>query len=136
MFFIKPIKTPGDLFVDFRTSFLTRIQGSLGTQVDVIRSVAGLALPYRCTVVNGNGMGLPVGSCTYSDFCRDVVQDLCKITPTNCPEEFAEYGIDCTCPFNIPAQTIDDIYQYDIPDLRDFSTDPFCPLFFLVPGVT
>ena len=57
-------------------------------------------------------------------------------TPSNSPPELADYGIDCSCPFNLPAQTIDDTYQYNIPDFSTGLTDPICPLFFLSIGET
>ena len=94
---------------------MERIQGRLPIQIDLIRSVAGLALPVRCAISN---TGLAVGSCSYGDFCKDIVQDMCGFTASNCPPELADYGIDCNCPFNIPAQTIDPPAQtFDIPNL-------------------
>jgi len=40
--------------------------------------------------------------------------------PTNCPPEFAEYGIDCTCPLKIRSGYVDLIdILLDLPDLSD-----------------
>ena len=59
---------------------------------------------------------------------------MCQITPTNCPDEFADQRIDWTYPFNFPSQTIDDVYKYNIPDLNYVLKVPICPLFFLITG--
>jgi hypothetical protein len=48
-------------------------------------------------------------------FCNDVVKDICGVTATNCPPESADYGIDCNCPFEIPAQTVDEVFERDVP---------------------
>ncbi len=49
------------------------------------------------------------------------------MTATNCPPE---YGIDCNCPFEIPAQTVDSQFEFDVPDQP---VSPICLLFFLIP---
>ena len=103
---------------------MERIQGRIPTQVDVIRAVGGLTLPLRCTIVNG----LALGSCSYADFWKDVVQDICGFNASNCPPELTDWGIDCNCPFNIPAQTIDESSSFHIPDLN---YEMMCPFFFI-----
>jgi hypothetical protein len=87
-----------------------------------------MSLPVRCTIVQG----VYVGSCTYNDFCREVVQDLCEVTPFNCPPEMAEYGFDCSCPFNVLPQTFDGAYSFEIPDfsVNGIDSSPVCPFFF------
>ena len=75
--------------------------------MDIIRTVAGLALPVRCTIANSGGQQFPVGSCTYADACKDVMQDMAGVTAENCPPELADWGIDCNCPFDLPVQTVD-----------------------------
>ena len=109
---------------------LERIQGRLPIQIDLIRSVAGLALPVRCAISN---TGLAVGSCSYGDFCKDIVQDMCGFTASNCPPELADWGIDCNCPLDIPAQTVDESSTFDIPDFNivNYPLHDFCPFFFL-----
>jgi hypothetical protein len=72
-----------------------------------------LALPINCLLVQG----VYVGSCTYNDLCKDVLQGIAEFDETNCPAELADWGIDCNCPFNVPAQTVDGSITGDIPDL-------------------
>jgi hypothetical protein len=88
--------------------------------------VSGLALPVRCTTIQG----FTIGSCSYSDFCNDVVKDICGMTASNCPPEWADYGIDCNCPFEIPVQTVDEVFEMDVPDFN--GELPFCPFTFLL----
>jgi hypothetical protein len=45
------------------------------------------------------------------------MQDRLEFFPENCPPELLPLGIDCNCPFDIPAQTFDETFEYDIPDL-------------------
>ena len=109
---------------------LERIQGRLPIQIDLTRTVAGLNLPFRCAISN---TGLAVGSCSYGDFCKDIVQDMCGFTASNCPPELADWGIDCNCPLDIPAQTVDESSTFDFPDFNfvDYPLYDFCPFFFL-----
>ena len=123
----KPIKNPGTETIDFRALAFERIQGRLPIQFDIVRTVAGLALPIRCTIAQG----IPLGSCSYQDFCKDIVQDMCGFNASNCPPELADYGIDCNCPFNIPVQTFDNTFEFDIKDLSIDVPVP-CPFFFLL----
>jgi hypothetical protein len=45
------------------------------------------------------------------------MQDIAGLTPANCPEGLADWGIDCSCPFNIPVQSVDDSIEVELPDL-------------------
>jgi hypothetical protein len=94
---------------------LENIQGRLPVTVDIIRTVAGLALPVRCTLVQG----FYFGSCTQNDFCSNIFQFFWGYYPSNCPAELADLGIDCNCPFNIPFQNIEGQFVMDV---IDFST--------------
>ncbi len=129
MFLFKPIKHPGIETLDFKASILQHLRGRLPTTVDVIRSVLGLALPIRCLYIQG----IPVGSCSYSDFCTSLVQDLCEMNTSNCSPELASFGIDCNCPLDIPIQTVEGSYTFELPDMSMY--DILCPLFFL-PGLS
>jgi hypothetical protein len=75
--------------------------------------VAGLALPINCLLVQGSFLG----SCTHLDFCEDIFQNFWGVIPTNCPPEFQDYGIPCSCPFYIPDVTIDGELLFEIGDL-------------------
>ena len=66
-----------------------------------MRTVAGLNLPIRCLLINGNY----AGSCVYPDFCESFMYIL-NLNKDNCPPGFKSIGIDCTCPFKIPASHI------------------------------
>ena len=94
---------PGEHEVNFRGLLEQNIDGALPVTFNIIRSVAGLALPMRCNIVQN----LSIGSCSYSDLCKDVFRDILGNSPLNCHPALAQWGIDCTCPFNIPAQTLD-----------------------------
>ena len=112
---LKPIKHPGTEFLDIRAQTLNPIQGRISAQFDIIRTVAGLPLPVRCYY--NSGSNFPFGSCSYADLCKDYMQDFWEINALNCPPELADFGIDCNCPFNIPAQTDDVSFDIDIPDI-------------------
>jgi hypothetical protein len=92
--------------------------------------VTGIALPARCSIIQGFSIGscsyyVSIGSCY--DFCNDVVKHMWGMTASNCLPEWADYGIDCKCPFEIPTQTIDEVFEKDVPDFT--GTVPFCPFF-------
>jgi hypothetical protein len=97
---------------------LENIQGRLPVTVDIIRKVAGLALPLRCTLVQG----IYIGSCTQNDFCSNIFQFFWGYYPSNCPPELADLGIDCNCPFNIPVQNIEGQFVMDV---IDFMQTPY-----------
>ena len=79
--------------------------------------------------------GISVGSCSYSDFCRDVVQNVCEINTSNCSPELDQFGIDCICPFDITVKTVDETYSFDLPDFSTSLIVP-CPFFFQLNGVS
>ena len=92
---------------------LKRLSGRLPVSLDVIRTVAGLTLPVRCVVVQG----FSVGSCSYQDLCKDLVQGIFDLNESNCIPEFSKYGFDCSCPVNIPPQLVEETFLTEIPDL-------------------
>ena len=110
---LKPIRHPGTITVDTKAEILKAITGKIPASLNIIRTVSGLALPVRCTIVQGFSMG----SCTYSDLCKDFLQDVYNMNESNCPPEYEEWGIDCSCPFKIPAQSIEGSPQFEIQDL-------------------
>ena len=67
----------------------------------------------RCIIVQG----LNIGSCTYTDLCKNVLNDIAGFDNTNCPPELKEWGIDCTCPLNVAARTVNGTLDFYIPDL-------------------
>lgn len=91
------------------------ISGKLPTNVDVLRTIAGLTLPIRCLVVQG----VNVGSCSYADLCKNLINEVAGITAENCLPDLANWGIDCNCPFNIPIETVDGSHPIEIPDLTN-----------------
>ncbi|CAF1380425.1 unnamed protein product [Didymodactylos carnosus] len=78
------------------------LEGVLRTKLDIMRTVSGIALPVRCYIVDGK----EVGSCTYPDLCALIKELSDTFTLESCAEELKPLGIDCTCPFNIPAQAL------------------------------
>ena len=65
--------------------------------------------------------GIYVGSCIYSDLCKTIEHfNPDFFNPTACPPELADFGIDCTCPFNIRSGLIEFIDQDLI--IEDHST--------------
>ena len=65
--------------------------------------------------------GVYVGSCVYDDICTYIAQVFPEtFNPSTCPPSFAQYGIDCTCPFNIRSGPVDLVdLLLDIPNLSD-----------------
>ena len=65
--------------------------------------------------------GIFAGSCVYDDICAHIAQIFPQtFNPQACPPELAEYGIDCTCPFNIRSGSVDLVdLLLNIPDLSD-----------------
>ena len=59
-----------------------------------------------------------VGSCIYPDLCV-AWKTMFNLSPDSCSPEAVYYGIDCNCPFDIPAQLIDSTSSLQI---TDFST--------------
>ena len=106
---------PGEHVADFRAVVQRKIDGALPVTFNMIRTVAGFALPVRCTILQG----LSVGSCSYTDLCKDFFRDILGNTPENCPPEFEEWGIGCTCPFYVPVQTIEGSISFNITSITD-----------------
>ncbi|UJR38041.1 hypothetical protein I4U23_030723 [Adineta vaga] len=107
-----PLYNPGPAFFSFN-AILKRPVKTVKVSLDIIRSVNGIKLPVKCYIVNGQN----VGSCTYPDLCAFLQGILTEFSPENCPAALAEYGIDCTCPFDIKPQTINLIdHPIDLPD--------------------
>ncbi len=74
------------------------IDGPLKSNITIVRTVSGLSLPIRCYIVNGQ----LTGSCVYNDLCASIMYVL-DLDQTDCPNNFIQNGIDCTCPFNLPS---------------------------------
>ncbi len=91
------------------------VEGNLPTSIEIIRTVAGLSPPVRCTIVQG----FYIGSCSYRDLCEGIVDNeyIFNITPSNCPLGFSDWGIDCNCPFKFDPRTVDREFNFDLPDL-------------------
>ena len=87
------------------------IKGVLKSDINIVRSISGVALPIRCYSVDG----YPVGSCVYDDLC-DLLKRFFSITPDNCPANLVENGIKCTCPFDLPIRELDINQAFDLPD--------------------
>jgi hypothetical protein len=75
---------------------------TIRTVLKIIRTVSGIALPVKCYKIDG----VDVGSCDYKDLCLVLKKVLPQFKPDSCPAPMAQYGIDCNCPFNIPAGRI------------------------------
>lgn len=93
------------------------IRGQVKADLNIIRTIAGLSLPVRCTLVNGQYFG----SCVYDDLCA-FMKGYLNFDENNCPESFIENGFDCRCPFNLP---ITELNFDNVLDLPDFSTTIF-----------
>ena len=105
MFYFKPILHPGVATFSYETSFLRPVSGRLPTTFNIIRTVAGLSLPVRCTI----GFGFYFGSCSYPDLCQDFMQDVLGF--------LLDHGIDFNCPFDIPVKSVETSFDHEIPDL-------------------
>ena len=71
----------------------------------MIRTVAGLVLPVRCS----NGFGLTIGSCSYNDFCKDFLEPVNGL--------LVSWETDNSCPFDFPIKSIDRSFSFEIYDL-------------------
>ena len=92
------------------------ISGPIKVDINIVRTISGLTLPIRCTLVNGIG----IGSCVYNDFCT-VFNQLYDISPSNCPQYLISNNIGCTCPWYLPV----DNFFINEPLEIDFSTSIF-----------
>lgn len=93
------------------------ISGKVKTSMNIVRSIVGLTLPFRCFYIDTIGY---IGSCDYDDIC-EWFTGLIGYDGTNCPAGGAQFGIDCSCPFNIPAQSVDVDSTMDIPDFSSLA---------------
>ncbi|CAF2398521.1 unnamed protein product [Rotaria sp. Silwood2] len=109
-----PIMNPGQAFLTFVANLKRPIK-TIQTTLKINRAVSGINLPIRCYKIDG----LDVGSCTYTDLCRVLKTMLPSFKPDSCPKAMAQYGIDCNCPFNIPAGHLSIVNEkLEIPDAQ------------------
>ena len=120
---MKPVLNPGTATVFYEAESLRQISGRLPATFNIIRTIGGLSLPVGCIALDD---GANIGSCSYSDICKDFTQGVFGLNETNCPPELAEWGIDCTCPFDLPIQLADGslTFQLDIPNDLSFIFGP------------
>ena len=88
------------------------IQGQVKADLNIIRTVSGLALPIRCYMTNFG----PFGSCIYEDLCT-VLKWALNFDENNCPDSFIENEFYCDCPFRLPAKELNIDQEFDIPDM-------------------
>lgn len=99
---------PDPVMWKFKALLKRPIDGPIKSDVTIVRTVVGLSLPIRCYLVNGDY----VGSCTFPDLCKSIMY-ITNLNQQNCPQNFKDNGIDCTCPFKIPAKFLE--LQDEIP---------------------
>ena len=99
---MKPVVYPALSTVDVMAESFRAVSGNLPTSIEMIRTVAGLALPVRCNLFVPDGFG----SCSYPDICKQLMA-IFDFTYDNCPQELIEWGFDCNCPFDLPIQAIE-----------------------------
>ena len=131
-----PILNPGEAFLTFNANLKRPISKrtftfrsvaplshiifdflleTIRTDLKIERAVSGIRLPIKCYKIGG----VEVGSCSYSDLCRVLKAMLPSFKPDTCPPPMAQYGIDCNCPFNIPAGQLDIIKErLELPDAQ------------------
>ena len=115
LFNFKPIIHPGISTVSYEASLIRPISGRFPTTFNVIRTVSGLALPIRCTIVQGFNFG----SCTYNDLCKDVMKDIMQGYMEDAFGFMFAHASDYICPFDIQPQSVENSLDYEVPD---FST--------------
>lgn len=74
-------------------------------------------------IVNGE----LTGSCSYTDLC-DLMMYVLDFSPSKCPPELRQAGIDCHCPFQLPDGWLDIATRFDT------NTPAFINSAFLVRG--
>ncbi|UJR33828.1 hypothetical protein I4U23_021252 [Adineta vaga] len=112
-----PIIQPGEGTVSVSVAATENIKGVIKADLNIIRKVSGIQLPIKCYIVEGEF----VGSCSYPDLCG-LMKRLIKYEPGQCPENLAQYGIDCECPININKNDIDIEMAVSIPQAPDFAS--------------
>ncbi|CAF0767658.1 unnamed protein product [Rotaria sordida] len=109
-----PIVNPGQAFLTFIANLKRPIK-TIQTALKINRAVSGINLPIRCYKVQG----IEVGSCTYKDLCAVLKTMLPSFKPQTCPARMAQFGIDCNCPFNIPAGPLSIVNEpLELPDAQ------------------
>lgn len=86
----------------FKAELKRPIDGAVQSTVTIVRTVSGLNIPIRCFLVNGES----VGSCVFPDLCKSIMY-ITNLNKENCPANFKANGINCECPFNIPAKLLE-----------------------------
>ena len=113
--YFQPIKNPGLATVSFKASSLRQLSGRLPTTINLSRTVAGLSLPVRCTIVQG----IYFGSCSFNDLCKDILKDVMQDLVVDAFGFMFAHASDFNCPFDIQPQSIENSLEYEVPD---FST--------------
>ncbi|CAF0872980.1 unnamed protein product [Adineta ricciae] len=101
-----PILNPGEALLTLRANLKRPIQ-KIRTVLKIVRTVSGITLPVKCYKIDG----VEVGSCDYADLCVVLQTMLPSFRPETCPPTAANYGVDCNCPFNIPAGSLNIIKE-------------------------
>lgn len=118
---------PGLHYGKIQLSSTRGINGIVKSDFSIIRTIAGLALPVRCYIVDNTY----VGSCSYADTCTTWLNAIGGFDPSNCPEVLVNAGIDCVCPFKVPAGNVNSVGSLNVTDLSQnkyisfFSTGDF-----------
>ena len=89
------------------------ITGLVKADVNITRTVSGLALKVNCFIVNGTS----VGSCIYPDLCG-LLKSVLSLNETNCPQNLIDNDIPCKCPFNLPTRELNINQSFQLPDIR------------------
>ena len=90
------------------------IKGQVKADVNIIRSISGLALKINCYVIDGTNYG----SCVFPDLC-DYIKKFFKLDENNCPENLIDNDIKCTCPFDLPIRDVNINQTIDVPDFAN-----------------
>ncbi|CAF2104507.1 unnamed protein product [Rotaria magnacalcarata] len=107
-----PVYNPGPASITLKIELKKAVK-TVGVNLNIIRSVSGIKLPVRCYLVDG----AYVGSCNYTDLCTFLKSIWDDFKPETCSPVLLDYGIDCTCPFNISPLTLDlNDLPLDLPD--------------------
>ena len=96
------------------------ITGKLKTNVSLIRTVAGLTLPVKCTIFNG----VSVGSCYYDDLCEFVrtlsTKTEVSFVVTSLFQTFFDFGNNKSiCPIKAEIQEASFENTVDLPDVSN-----------------
>lgn len=99
---------PNPVDWSFKAVLKRPIDGPINSNLTILRTLGGLQLPIRCYLMNGQW----VGSCVYPDLCNSIMY-VTNLDQSSCPANFVANGVNCECPFNLPAGQIElrDIIQ-------------------------